>query len=1108
MQQIKGIKVNGVRFATNISAIESHMTSPNGTDFLVKITDDGTIYGYAEGVDIDNPSSDSQIENLTDKLLVLKDANMDRGERTYYAEIVDGELLLTEKKGQLHMPAASALPNATSTATLALCINEVYANADAECIRNAEHNTSVPVSHNFVEIANLNPYNTYDLSNVTLQYYNPAEKNDANKGWHVLHLKGHINPGSTFLIRGAKVANSEAPSTIINVDTFDMEWYENGELMAFNNTNGTLYLSHDQVAYPETPWVTSKAEGKVSELPNMNPALLLNYEVSGGKKLNVAPSTYLDLIGWGDSFYEGGSGERPTGSPNYIFVRRNMLDRSQQALATKLDARTNKVGKFWEVVDLKRNDMGNEASFKPCSVREKKNIYTTRSDMRLNKPYCVTVTFGIDPTTTRCFNWVSPGIKDEFIFYRKKGETEWQIKESYKAGDGRDSDIRTKEMPFENVVEGAVNTYKMDLPFYDRIYWETSGGRFVTTHKVILRDLENDLKYYTSNTLTEPSATPTEFTKGQVYEYCVGQAIYDRYKAPIAPDMEHCSGVYEFQVRKATTGTWRFIQHSDEQGFNDCEYQVWRRSANIIRAQFNPHFTIDTGDMTQNGNRLSEWLDYNSGVESLSQGLPLSFKLTDPTTNTVKTYANESAGVEQMNVVGNNDLAPLVDYIVGNGNDAKALTDTEGKVSTRQFKYFYCYELDVDNLPVNLRTKDEKSKVAGHENEYESEVETWIPSCYSFNYNNCHFTAICSEITPSSAVNEFGERYTGSQSDAKLASYSKTYDLIENWVQKDLNKWYALSLSPETTATYPWAICYMHEMPWTILTSDFAGADNTEKRLDGCKLNDYGSMQFHMSEIFQNNRVRLVIGGHKHTHSHSWPTAENVTYLVDGVSKYSWELTAEQLADANIQRTREVDSKHTVVCLPYATDNDTVDNYTKFYTGAVNAKTGNVHSPARFHYNAQMYKTTEDKETWLPIYIMSQASANKVVSNKEKPANSIPFLHYYYPQDEATGSVLSDQLFPHFVEYEFVQDNEGNPKNVNIRHYRINENNFCNGKPYKTVYQANESLDKLATGAPLRANIHQSVKMAEDNIVADIATTLNWISRENSRTLAIAELGA
>ena len=52
-----------------------------------------------------------------------------------------------------------------------------------------------------------------------------------------------------------------------------------------------------------------------------------------------------------------------------------------------------------------------------------------------------------------------------------------------------------------------------------------------------------------------------------------------------------------------------------------------------------------------------------------------------------------------MNVVGNNDLSPIHSYLLGNGDDSVTLTNTEGKVSPKQFNYFYCYEIDPECMP-------------------------------------------------------------------------------------------------------------------------------------------------------------------------------------------------------------------------------------------------------------------------------------------------------------------------------------------------------------------------------------------------------------------------
>ena len=1014
--------------------------------------------------------------------IVLADINMDPsvgGAKKYSVTIANGDIKVTEVKGEeLQMINGGNEITTVKGAQLSITVNEVYANDTPAYLENPSHNIAVPVSHNFVELANINPKKVFDLSKLSLQYYNPAEAVAGNpaSGWHYLKLRGHINPGSTFLIRGAQVASTVAPSTVIDVSTFDMEWYENNKLMAFNNAGGALYLSFDEDIYPNTEYAITKG-GSFAKNPGAG--IVADSNTSN----DVLPGAFMDLFAWGNSDVKEAVAFDAV-SPNKILVRRNMLDRASQALPASIDVRTNaNKGKYIEGVDVVNNYVGNAADFRPRATFENKDVYTTRSFFREEKPYCVTVTFGIDPTTTRCFNWISPGSKDEFVFWRKKGTNSWNVKESYKEGDGKDPELR-------NIVQQFANgdTYNMHVPIYDRIQWETSGGTFVTTHKCIVKGLEADLKYYTDKDLLISSATPTDFTKGQEYEYCVGPGVYDNYGVCIGPDEAFCSPIYQFQVRRAVTDRkWSFVQHTDQQGFVWQEYEVWRRTANIIRAQFNPQFTINTGDMTQNGNRLSEWIDYSNAADSLTKGLDATIKLGGTSLANATVYTNASAGVEQMNVVGNNDLAPILDYMLGNGSDALAIDDTEGKASPKQFSYFYTYEVDLDNFPGTIAEKTTYSKISGHTTEFEKEVKSYIPSCYSFNYNNCHFTAICSEITNTAAVYEYGENRSqmcteksklGVYSDGNYVgegSYPNTNDLIEDWLQADLNKWYKYAFQPAASAVYPWAICYMHEMPWTILTAEYASVAYTGQgsspRVNGCKLNDRAAVKFRIAEIFQNNHVRLVIGGHKHTHSNSWPMFENITYTVNGTKKYSWEVTPEEWSSRS---NREVDSKIPIVVLPNDTSNDILAAFQTAMNAENDTAIGPFNYPTRYQNNAVPAHANADTVAWAPVYIMSQASGNKVVSNKEMPTRDVPFLRYYYPATDASKSkdsaVSANQKNPHFVVYEF-NPNTDNAANMNagyisVMHWCVDKGsdrgNFCSGPAASKFFPQREYSDPLA----------------------------------------------
>ena len=77
---------------------------------------------------------------------------------------------------------------------------------------------------------------------------------------------------------------------------------------------------------------------------------------------------------------------------------------------------------------------------------------------------------------------------------------------------------------------------------------------------------------------------------------------------------------------------------------------------------------INTGDMTQNGNRINEWLDYEAGRASLYD-------------------------IAEMVTVGNNDLTPANVYVLGDGGD-------DSKINATNIRFFYCYEMDEENPPV------------------------------------------------------------------------------------------------------------------------------------------------------------------------------------------------------------------------------------------------------------------------------------------------------------------------------------------------------------------------------------------------------------------------
>jgi len=114
---------------------------------------------------------------------------------------------------------------------------------------------------------------------------------------------------------------------------------------------------------------------------------------------------------------------------------------------------------------------------------------------------------------------------------------------------------------------------------------------------------------------------------------------------------------------------------------------------------------INTGDMTQNGTRINEWLDYYNAGKCLFNHL------------------------EQMNVVGNNDLCGTNPYILGTGDDI-------GKSNSFYFHLFYCYEINPEIPPI----------VNGK----------YIPSLYYFDSVDRRYLMVNSEITQENCINWFG----------------------------------------------------------------------------------------------------------------------------------------------------------------------------------------------------------------------------------------------------------------------------------------------------------------------------------------------------------------
>lgn len=749
-------------------------------------------------------------------------------------------------------------------------------------INSGEHDYNY-CSHNFVELSNLTTEDI-NLNGLSLQYCSEGT------GWEVLPLWGNIKAQSTFLIRGAQCSVMDVNTTRIKVKTYDMEWRDsNGELIKFDNSKAKFYLTWGtEPATVKSPYVVAaiKDESTGEDTDKTEIRVAKGYiDLVGFQKENAATTDTVDASEKSPYSYLNSS---------RLYTKYYAMDPVSQATKA-LSARNN--ANDWYFVDLTKDIVPSVEVFTPKASFEGKTIFYNKTGLKRTGPNLITITFGIQataPGATRCFNWVSVDYYDEYLWFTVKGDTNW-----------------TKVESFKN--ETGVRQY------YNRIRMEATDGTPFTSHKVILKNLD-----------------------ARTYQYKVGRALPNG-----DPDENYMSDVLEFTVRDASdVNSFKFIQTSDQQGFNWDEYRVWEISANYIKNNVpDGLFTINTGDLTQNGNRINEWLDYhNARKASLSS-------------------------IEEMTTIGNNDLCPANVYVLGNGGDSS-------KINSANMSFFFTYEIDEDNPPVFM--------IDG--------INVYVESLYSFNFGNAHFICLNSEISALTEKDIFGLPTTG-----------KTYSYIKEWCKRDIEKH-----SDKT-----WKIAYCHEMPFTIITQNLIQnfyyndlEDNSVKRA-GSRMNTNTTVdnQYWFSQFCQENGIRLVLCGHKHTQTCSWPLKENVTEEGTIVSmKPIIQVTKDDLVNHFNSTELYTETEGVLAGYSYPTAWKTEATYKQ-------------------HKHLCTFELV-DKIT-APVYFMSQATGYKHTSNKELPAPGIPWLRNYFPatvtstsKTDITAKVNPGQRYPFYTIWE------------------------------------------------------------------------------------------
>lgn len=722
-------------------------------------------------------------------------------------------------------------------------INSVY------CGNEGDDKSYNPVSHNFVELSNLSKADL-NLKGLYLHY---TERSSGY--WVTLPLEGIIKAQSTFLIRGAQCSVENINTTLIKVEEPDIYWTKsntlNPNVLEVDNertiwdNDGLIKFANDCAFYISGEESTDYFKSHTLETSNP-------WTTEGVLKW------YVDLVGIG--IYNGKqlpSEKAPItkNGNNILLMRYYNMDPVKQATKA-LSARNN--SKDWTYINLD-NPKIDVTEYTPKASKENKNIFFNKTLLKEGKPNLVTCTFGYNAHTTRCFNWVSVGYYDEFIQIREDGQSDWTTYESFRSGDNRDSKNNRNNK------------------IYDRIRSITTDGTPFTVHKFII-DFD------------EPTDT-------QKYYYRVGRE-------------NNWTDERSFTLRnrdKVIKSGFNFLQVTDQQGFNGEEYETWKVSSDFIKNNESYDFILNTGDQTQNGNRINEWLDYYQS----------------------DIYNDK----EQMFTVGNNDLCPIDIYTLGDGDDIS-------KTNCINVQYFFTFEHPYE-IPI-------------------STTGVYVPCVYSFIYGNTYFLSMNSEITDIAKTDIFDD--------------SNIYGKLKAWADNDLAK---------IDSKVKWKVAFCHEAPFTIITADLIlkyTKDNTAKR-GGSHLNTVGNYWF--SQWLQTNGFKICLCGHKHTYANS--------------------------------RLIHDDPEHTMTPIVYSAEESP-----EWYTNL----------PER---EKALVQLSTDKDLGYVKYVMCQATGYKLISNKELPAQNIPWLEEYYPvskqtEDPTTNTasvtVNAAQQFPNYIIWNIGEGNE------------------------------------------------------------------------------------
>ena len=929
-------------------------------------------------------------------------------------------------------------------------------------------------THGYIELENTSNLD-FELDGCYLHFARRIDANTVEE--NSLPLSGVIPANGTYLIRCKKYSDIEQSNTFINVDSFDIEWITpQGELFdPYLGIQNAFLLTYKcagkdwdpDSAFDYTTTMTKDGAGELEGNRVYHPCYIDSISILA----------HLTRTGDGTGYTWNWNGKGLYSNPNKldaIYKTTFELDPAKQAyqgLHAKDSSRvrTNTATDYQtvylqkEFIEFPKTDEKYPvAMYTPMASYLHKNVCTDKTKLDMEKPNMVTVAFGINMLKTRCFNWVSAGDFDEYIWVRQKvedGQTPnaWKRFESYKTrslgnltkkvigDDNKETivNIGVGDIEYNNY-RTKLNNNELTAPYRKEFTWVTNNAVYARIKKAFPG---SGIQYTAHKCILEFDAVTEETT----WEYVVGRG--DKNKNI---DLDHTSEIYTFTLYPSTMQP-RLYQTTDQQGFHWIEYQTWAAAADYLNTfisnqKQNDHIIpvlLNTGDATQNGTRVNEWLDYYIGGKNLFNHL------------------------EQMSIVGNNDLCDNDPEILGTGDDS-------GKSNGFYHHVFYCYEVDEklnDNTYITkLETHndgEDQSEDLTFDEVYDAKrfkylplikgddnVYRYVPSFYWFGTPDTYtFVMMNSELTFINCGKWFNKKinnthdgvvqtvnlYTGwsipedkthsSVYDSSFVTiYTMLYNVInEHIANKKANEPLGSTYNSETGKIdqVKNLIIACHEMPFTVVTNANLQASTckADRSLNGSSLvgshmnkmnNLDNKSNYWFSRLLEHFNVKFVYGGHKHTYAITNELRELYSYVENGETKYSLngKMTMPQTlegdndtanfnlklkkTDTQVTKTRRVKDA--------TTGEEQDETYTETYSSLVIDENGDTDIAASKFPLMNVYDDVQntshklgisfegnvlfpyygvslgDNETLNGvIYMMCQATGFKLKSNKELP---------------------------------------------------------------------------------------------------------------------------